>query len=91
LAHNIRLEPSGEDLVNDTIAVVWVCGWKRIGFFTVAMHHIQCSNEELVRILLFIACQMPCMCPDKMQQAMQRQGSLITRVELKCIKNTSLS
>jgi hypothetical protein len=56
LAYNIRLESSSEDLVNDAITVVWVCSWKSGGFFTVAMHHIQGSYEELVCILLFIAC-----------------------------------
>jgi hypothetical protein len=50
--------------------MVWVCCWKRVGFFTVAMHHIQCSNEELMSVLLLIACQVPCMSPDEMKQAM---------------------
>lgn len=56
LAYNIRLESSSEDLVNNAIAMVWVCSWKRVGFLTVAMHYIQGSNKELMCILLFIAC-----------------------------------
>jgi hypothetical protein len=72
LAYNIRLESSSEDLVNNAITVVWICSWKRAGFFTVTVHHIQCSNEELMCILLFIACQVPRMCPNEMKQAMQR-------------------
>jgi hypothetical protein len=82
LAHNIRLESSSEDLVNNAITVVWICSWKRVGFFTVAVHHIQCSNEEFMRILLFVASQVPRVCPDEMKQAVQCQWGLITRIEL---------
>jgi hypothetical protein len=56
LAYNIRLESSSEDLVNNAITVVWICSWKGAGFFTVAVHHVQSSNEEFMRILLLVAC-----------------------------------
>jgi hypothetical protein len=65
LAYNIRLESSGEDLVNNAITVMRICSWKRAGFFTVAVHHVQRSNEEFVCILLFVACQVSGVCPDE--------------------------
>ena len=48
----------------------------------VLVEQIESGDEELVRILLLIACQMVCVCPGHVQQDMWDQGRFDARIEL---------
>lgn len=46
------------------------------------MQYIQCCNEELMGILLLVACEVACMSPHQVQQPEWNVGRTVARVEL---------
>lgn len=69
LAGDVRLQPSCENLVYDTVAVVGVVGLLSvIVTFAVPVQDIQGCDEELVCVLLLVACQVPGVSPHEVQQ-----------------------
>lgn len=46
------------------------------------MQYIQCCNEELVGILLLVACEVTCVSPHQVQQPEWNVGRTVARVEL---------
>lgn len=80
------MQAPGEDLVNDAVTVVWIVGFLAIVVdsvsFAVPMQYIQCCNEELMGILLLVACEVTCMSPHQVQQPEWNVGRTVARVEL---------
>lgn len=50
--------------------------------FTVPVQDVQSCNEELVGILLLVACQVPGMSPHQVQQLVRDVGRPVPRVKL---------
>jgi len=50
--------------------------------FTVLVQNVERGNEELVRVLLFVASEVPCVRPDEMKQPVWSVRHACSRVEL---------
>lgn len=67
LTCDIRLESSSKGLVHNAATICR--GGESWSLATrVMVQHIQCRNEKLVCILLFVTCQMTCVSPHHMKQ-----------------------
>jgi hypothetical protein len=81
LTGDVGLQPSPKRLVHNA-ATVRSVGQRGRLTARVVVQNIQSRNEELVCILLLIACEVACVGPDKVQQLERNVGRRRARVEL---------